>query len=90
MATTDNEIDTLKIELTALRKDFGELKDTLKTLSKNEWDKGAASARSTGAQMRDYAVEGAHQVESGIQNRPMTSVLTAFGVGFVLGKLLDR
>ncbi|MDN5874976.1 MAG: hypothetical protein L0H29_11420 [Sinobacteraceae bacterium] len=53
MATTDNEIDTLKIELTALRKDFGELKDTLKTLSKNEWDKGAASARSSGAQVRD-------------------------------------
>jgi len=90
MATTDNEIETLRQELKTLRKDFAELKDTLGDVSRQQWREGAASARSAGDNARERATESVHQFEAGIQGQPLTSVLSAFSVGFVLGKLLDH
>jgi ElaB/YqjD/DUF883 family membrane-anchored ribosome-binding protein len=40
--------------------------------------------------LRDLGADQMHSVEQKIEDNPMTSALIAFGVGFVLAKLLTR
>src|SRR3546814_17653895 len=105
MATThttyEEEIASIKSELSALRDDMGRL---TKTIS----DSVAAEARPRSARLRDtaesareeierLAAEARERGEAGvnavgrqIEERPFTSALIAFAVGFVLCKLLPR
>lgn len=43
-------------------------------------------ARTTGRRAVDATVDG---LEKGVEQHPLTSLLTAFGLGFVIAKLMD-
>lgn len=85
-----NEIDELKHELETLRADFAQVMDSMKRATGAQAQAGVDAARDSADKLRGHARDAAESLESEIQARPYTSVLTAFGVGFVLGKLLDR
>lgn len=87
---SDTELDDLKKELETLRGDFSSLLDTLKKTSGAQAQAGVDAARDSAERLRGHASDAAASLESEIQDRPYTSILAAFGIGFLLGKLLDR
>lgn len=91
METPENkEVDQLKAELDSLRKDFTQLTDTFKQMSREQVQAGTDQARDSAQQLGNQARDAAQNVEQEISARPLTSVLAAFGIGFIVGKLLDR
>lgn len=91
MATdTEKEMNQIKSDIAELRKDFAALTSTLKTEAGDKARRGYQRAREAGEEAQDYARAGAREVESHIEERPFTSVLSAFGIGFIIGKLMDR
>lgn len=83
MNANDHDIAKLKADIDTLRKDFSTVADTLKQLSTEQ-------ARESVARVRQHAEKTTRQIEEEIQKRPITGMVTAFGVGFILAKLLDR
>lgn len=95
------EIDQLKSDLRVLREDLSKLgKDALSATKKSASTAGDAAreeARKRLGQLgdawdttKDRGVAARHDVERCIEEHPLTSVMIALGVGFVIGKLLDR
>lgn len=105
MATTQNayekEIASIKADLGALRDDMGRLTKTISDSVAAEARTRSARLRDTAesareeierlaAEARERGEEGMATVGRQIEERPFTSVLVAFAVGFVIGKILDR
>lgn len=95
------EMEALRADLAKLREDFGGVADALKEAGHKKADgvrEGLADLlhsvreelRSVLDQGKDKGKKSVEAVENQIEQRPLTSLLTAFGVGFVLAKLLDR
>lgn len=77
--STSPETDALRQDMEQLRKDLSALSENIKRRSNDQLQAGMESAR--------------HRVDElggEIQSRPYTSVLAAFGVGLLLGKILSR
>jgi len=92
--TYDDEIKALKEDLAGLRKDMQAL---VKTVSDDARSRGRETVNKARAEAGRYADEalsrgrdGMAAIESHIEERPFTSVLMAFGIGLVIGKILDR
>lgn len=83
MSNDDNDTAKLKAEIEKLRKDFASVTETLKELSSEQ-------ARESVAHLRQQAEQTGQKIEAEIRQRPITSVAAAFGLGFILAKLLDR
>jgi len=103
MANRDygSEIDAIKGDLNTLKDDVQKL---VQSVGNDQWESGREAlerlqktseearaevnrlAREAGVRGR----EGISSVENQIEERPFTSVLAAFGVGILLGKLLHR
>ena len=103
MAEADlaREMETLRADLAKLRSDLAGVAEALK----DEGQKKAQSARDgltdllhsvkeqIGEALDQAGAKGKRSVEvvgHQIEERPLASLLTAFGVGFILAKLLDR
>jgi ElaB/YqjD/DUF883 family membrane-anchored ribosome-binding protein len=95
------DLDALKDDLARLREDFGELAHTLKDLARSgagaareRLDQGAHGVvdeiRSLLERMRHTGKDAVESVEERVQKNPLAGVLIALGVGFLLGKLLER
>lgn len=92
--TYEDEIKVLKDDLAGLRKDMQTL---VKTVGDDAKARGRETVNKAKAEATHYADEamsrgreGFAAIESQIEERPFTSVLMAFGIGLVVGKLLDR
>lgn len=99
-----DELKQLRADLATLQSDVAELVGTLKNLGvsrvegmknsledeihnrREELRRRLNEARSTGRRAVDETVEG---LEKGIGQHPLSSLLTAFGLGFVIAKLMD-
>lgn len=91
MATnTEQDISQLKDDMAKLKADLASIASTLKKEAGDRARHGYDRVREAGEHAADYARSGAHAVEHQIEERPLVSVLSAFGIGFVIGKLLDR
>jgi len=91
MATnTEHDITQLKQDVASLKADLSSIANSLKKEAGERARHGYERVREAGEHAADYARSGAHAVEHQIEERPMVSVLSAFGIGFVIGKLLDR
>lgn len=84
-------------ELQELRKEFATLKEELsgigKTVSKlthSAADEGRERLSAAADQSRQQVRQTWDAFEHEIEERPMTSIAIALGIGFILGKLLDR
>lgn len=89
-----NEFDSVRDDLTKLSADIASLAQAIKdgagdtareqlALARERFDRLTEDAREHGQDTIDSLVEQ-------IEERPLTSVLIAFGVGVILGRLLDR
>lgn len=84
------ETEALKKDMEQLRRDLGSLADAVKRSSQQKVQAGAEQARARIDGACTQAELQTEQLGSHIKQRPFTSVLTAFGVGILLGKLIGR
>lgn len=91
MATTqDKEIQDLKDELSKLRSEMADIAETTGNIARNAAAQGRERVKSAADQSRQQARESWETFGKEVSDRPMTSLAVALGVGFVMGKLLDR
>jgi ElaB/YqjD/DUF883 family membrane-anchored ribosome-binding protein len=101
----EEEFDTLKAGLDTLRKDIGSLVSSFGDAATDEVKTRGRRARAAVGRATDRAGEvwddatnqvsrrgrqGVAAVEQQIEERPFISVLVAFGIGLVIGKLINR
>lgn len=89
-ASDTADLDKVKEDLAALRKDLSALADAYKENARGQAAGVAARARSGAEQVGAKAREGVSVVSHQIEERPLTSALVAFAAGLAIGKLLDR
>ncbi|MCC6735268.1 MAG: DUF883 family protein [Bauldia sp.] len=96
--STEEASAELNKELQALRDDLASLVGTVKDLAARQAEHAMDSAketvghvterlRMTASEARHRGEEAATEVEHMIASRPLTSVLIALGIGYVIGKL---
>lgn len=103
MATNvaDKEVEKLRAEMDTLRADLARLTEQLSRTAKAGASAASDSAREEYARLReemdrvagivgDRSRQGMHMVQDQVETHPFVSLGAAFGVGFLLGKLLDR
>lgn len=93
MATTtelNKDMDKLKGDIDDLRADVSAIAGTLKNLGLEQGKEAVNSARKVRDEASRQASAAKAKLEEEIESRPLTSVLGAFGIGFVIGRLLDR
>ena len=94
------ELQRIKDDLSRLRADVSELTGTLRELGVGKAANARRSVEEDLKQARDEVLRRASAIQdsaaraadglgAGIGERPFTSLLTAFGVGFIIAKLLD-
>jgi ElaB/YqjD/DUF883 family membrane-anchored ribosome-binding protein len=101
----EEEFDTLKAGLDTLRKDISSLVSSIGDAATDEVRTRGRHARAAVGRATDRAGEmwddatneasrrgreGVAAVEQRIEERPFISVLVAFGIGLVIGKLFNR
>ena len=99
------EFDTLKADLDTLRKDISSLVSSFGDAATDEVKTRGRRARAAVGRATDRAGEvwddatseagrrgreGVAAVEQQIEERPLISVLMAFGIGLLIGKLIGR
>ena len=91
MATNvEKDVEDLRNEFAELKSDVSKLTETLKKLYGDTAEEGRARARRAAERSRERARETYGAFEEEIGERPLTTIAAAFGIGFVIGKLLDR
>jgi ElaB/YqjD/DUF883 family membrane-anchored ribosome-binding protein len=89
-----SEFDTVRDDLTKLSNDIASLAAALKDGATDTAREQLAAARDRFERLTEEAKsrgeEHLDNLAATIEERPLTSVLIAFGVGIILGRLLDR
>ena len=91
MAESDNlakEMEQLKKDLQSLQNDVSSVAKALKDAGVAEGKKAYNQAKGQGEALYARGESAAGAVGSKIDENPLTSVFTAFGVGFIIGSLL--
>ncbi len=93
MATNEElnkEMEQLKKDLKGIQSDISSLAGTLKSAGVEQGRATYGRVKHQGDELRRRGGEAASSVSEAIDERPITSVLTAFGTGFVIGLLLNQ
>ena len=96
MAVDDinKEMNQIKSDIKALRDDVASLMRVLKDVGveqgRDAYDQAYENVRRASESVRNRAGEAYSAFGKEVEERPLTSVLAAFGTGFVVGMLLDR
>lgn len=92
MATTrtNGETGDIRADLDQLRADIAALASDLKGIAGRAGDEVVDGARSAARQAREKFEAATDKVSDSITERPLTSLLVAFFVGILLGKLFRR
>lgn len=86
----NKETDAIRKDLEALRKDLRELAESVRASGEKQAQERLNQARHQYEELRDMASQRSKALGAEIEARPFTSVLTAFGVGLLLGRLFGR
>lgn len=91
MATTDlsRDIDKLRSDMDEIRKDVASIARAVKDLGTAKRNEAVARAEELGDRARRRALETEERFGREIGERPFATVLTAFGIGFLIAKILD-
>ena len=90
----EGEFDVIKNDLVKLREDIAKLSSVLKDVTSETVQERVGALRGridelTG-EARTHGREAIDDLSERIEERPLTSILVAFGVGVLLGRLFDR
>ena len=80
----------LREEVAQLRADVASLTDTLRGMARESGDAVRDRARDGVERLESQSREQAERAGQAIEERPFTSVVSAFGIGIILGILMDR
>ncbi|MGB7932641.1 MAG: hypothetical protein WCH04_10540 [Gammaproteobacteria bacterium] len=86
----DDELAKLRRDFEELRTDVSSLLDSMKNAGAQRGRESWERAKRTGESLHEEVESLQRQAESKIGDHPMTSVLSSFGLGFLIGLLLDR
>jgi ElaB/YqjD/DUF883 family membrane-anchored ribosome-binding protein len=97
----DKEIEDLRRELSSLRDEFSAQMDEWRRQAEEEAAGMVAGVKERVGEAREKVREGVGQagaygkrmfdeVRTKVEERPMASALVAFGIGLILGKMLER
>ncbi|RCK53589.1 hypothetical protein TH25_03450 [Thalassospira profundimaris] len=93
-AETSTDASKLQAEVETLRKDLAEVTKTLKTMARENGESRAAEAAQRVREMSGQAREQfdhAREVAVGqVRERPLVTVAATFGIGLLIGRLLQR
>lgn len=88
------DIDALRGDFDSLRKDVGQLVETLKGSTSERAEAELEDVRrrlnKLATDVRTGGREQVRNIESHIEERPLASLAVAFAVGLMLGRLFDR
>lgn len=87
---TQTSYDDLQKQLDALRKDFSDLTATLKDVTASYAHQGQERLKDKADYLQDQAKLSARRAQAEVEAHPFTSVAFAFGIGMIIGKVLDR
>ncbi|CAL1239920.1 DUF883 family protein [Candidatus Methylocalor cossyra] len=85
---TDEISAELRQDLATLKADLNALMETVRELSAEQGRAVYGRLRETGDKARAQVQAAQDSVERYVEARPLSSILVAFGVGFVVGTLL--
>lgn len=80
----------LQEQMDTLRKDFASLTGTLKEMSAGYARDGQARVKNAADEAQKQVRDSLGRAQSEVEQRPFSSMAVAFGIGLLLGKLLDR
>lgn len=83
------DIDHIRRDIASLREDVASLTTSLKQLASMRGRAAIDRIEDLGERTKAKAEHLGHVAEREIGAHPLTSVLTSFGLGFVLGMILD-
>ena len=90
MATAPSNNQEPQEQLDSLRKDFSEVTKTLKDMTRAYAKDSQDQMKEAADQVGKQAKESYNKVQGEVETHPYTSMAVAFGVGLILGKILDR
>jgi ElaB/YqjD/DUF883 family membrane-anchored ribosome-binding protein len=85
----EKDVDALKADLKHLRADVTELSEAIRNLAVDQSKEGYARIRGRAEGYYDQAAEKANEFSHQIEDRPLTSVLAAVGIGFIIGAIFS-
>jgi len=92
-AMKEESADRFSSELVELKTSLGQLREDVSKLlshASGTAKSGAGMLKDQAAHLRDRGVESFERVERRIGQKPVSSVLWAFGIGFIFAKLFLR
>lgn len=89
-AKITEELDDLRAEVDRLTKALAEAKDVFAEEIGVQAEGLRESAEQVAEDVSERAQEGWRELQKQISDRPVQSALVAFGIGFVLSRLLSR
>lgn len=91
MATNaEKELQELRKEFATLKEELANIGKTVSQLTHSAADEGRERLRAAADHSRQQARQTWDAFEQEVEERPMTSMAVALGIGFILGRLLDR
>ncbi|MEQ8230675.1 MAG: DUF883 C-terminal domain-containing protein [Gammaproteobacteria bacterium] len=86
----DDNVAKLKQDIEELRRDFANLGGIARDAASEQGRNAAERARRAQDRARQQAHDAGDRLEQQVEAHPLTSILTAFGIGFLVSMLLDR
>jgi ElaB/YqjD/DUF883 family membrane-anchored ribosome-binding protein len=78
------------VDIKTIKADIGNLRDDISSMTATAMRDGVKSLRNASNLANDKVASAVGQVHDFVEERPMTSLLIAFGAGFVAAYLLRR
>lgn len=88
-SNTDKLDPNLREELSSLKSDLANIKNDLKSMADTAVYRAREEARAARDKSREKVQSSIGAVEEYVEDQPLTSVLVAFAVGLVLGKIMS-
>ncbi|MEA2781951.1 MAG: hypothetical protein QOK29_3495 [Rhodospirillaceae bacterium] len=85
--SSDGDLDRLKDDMANLREDLGQLVEHLR---RGATESAARQAQRIYDQLATQGERSANAIAREVEERPLTALLIAFGIGFIGGRLLTR
>lgn len=87
---TQKDFEAIRKDMEALRADVDSLTAGLRDLAGDQVDQTKADLRAAGERLQRGARQVRETVSGQVEERPLTTLFSAFGIGMVLGTLLGR
>lgn len=85
---TADDLKTLRAEMANLRADLGRISETLQDLARHGRAEAVDKANEAAERLKDEIGKRTERLSQEIEQKPLTAVATAFGLGVLLGMLL--